>query len=259
MACGLAARISAAARSISDACSSPSARITFARGQHLVEFVLAQHRPQRGLRQLAGRIHEILHLQDRLGRVDDTEIHNRIDLDRDVVARDHVLAWHVEYDGAQVDPYHLLDAGQDDHQSRPLHPPETPNHEHHAALILAQDAQAGDYQHDDDKYECEAAEFKHAHSPCQGSTSRIRSCRARTRSALPRGRGVLLRTRQCSLCTRAQPSCSISSRVTPVAPTSSSAPVTTGRRRARSAMLATKKLNSALATATGTISIHGSP
>ena len=137
----------------------------FALGQHVVEFVLAEHRAQRGLRQLAGGDQKFFHLQDRLGRIDDAEIQHRVDLDRDVVARDHVLARHVEHHGAQVDPHHLLDAGNDEDQPRPLHLPEAAEHEHHAALVFAQDAQAGDRQCDDKEHDGQAAEFKHGHSP----------------------------------------------------------------------------------------------
>src|SRR5579884_3653253 len=70
-------------------------------GEHLVELVLAEHGTQRGLRELAGGGEKILDLDDRLVGVDDAEIDHRIDLDRDVVARDHVLARHVVHDGAQ--------------------------------------------------------------------------------------------------------------------------------------------------------------
>jgi hypothetical protein len=46
---------------------------------------------QGGLGELAGGHEEVLDLDDGLLRVDDAEEHDRIDLDRDVVARDHVL------------------------------------------------------------------------------------------------------------------------------------------------------------------------
>ena len=78
-------------------------------GQHLVELVLAEHRAQRGLRELARRLQEVLDLDDRLLRIDDAEVHHRVDLDRHVVARDDVLRRHVEHHGAQVDAHHLLD------------------------------------------------------------------------------------------------------------------------------------------------------
>ena len=60
-------------------------------GQHLVEIVLAEHRAQRRLRELARRLHEVLHLDGRVLRIDDPEIDHRVDLHRDVVTRDHVL------------------------------------------------------------------------------------------------------------------------------------------------------------------------
>ena len=83
-------------------------------GEQLVELVLAEHRAQRGLRELAGRLEEVLDLDDRVLRVDDAEVDHRVHLHRDVVARDHVLRRHVEHDGAQVDAHHLLDARDDD-------------------------------------------------------------------------------------------------------------------------------------------------
>ncbi len=55
-------------------------------GQHLIQFVLAQHRAQGGLRQLAGGGEKILHLNDRLVGSDHTKIDHRVHLDRNVVA-----------------------------------------------------------------------------------------------------------------------------------------------------------------------------
>ncbi len=68
--------------------------------QHLVHFVLAQHRAQRGLRQLAGGVVVILDLNDGPLRVDHPEVDHRVHLDRDVVAGNHVLAGYVHDDGA---------------------------------------------------------------------------------------------------------------------------------------------------------------
>ena len=109
----------------------------------LVELVLAEHRAQRGLRELAGRVEVVLDLDDRVLRIDDAEVDHRVDLDRDVVARDHVLGRHVHHDDAQVDAHHLLDAGDEDDQARALDLPEAAELEHHAALVLAQDALNG--------------------------------------------------------------------------------------------------------------------
>ncbi|MDT4840305.1 hypothetical protein FQZ97_741240 [compost metagenome] len=112
----------------------------FALGQHLVQLVLAEHRAQGGLGQLAGGHEEVLHLDDGALRVQYTEIDHRVDLHRDVVAGDHVLRRYVQHHGAQVHPHHLLDGRDDQHQPRSLDPPEAPELEHHPSLVLAQDA-----------------------------------------------------------------------------------------------------------------------
>ena len=76
--------------------------------QHLVEIVLAEHRAQRHLRELARRLEEIRHLDDRALGIDDAEIEHRVDLHRDVVARDHVLRRHVIDAHPQIDALHQL-------------------------------------------------------------------------------------------------------------------------------------------------------
>ena len=58
----------------------------FALRQHFVQFVLAEHRTERGLRELARRHHEVLDLDDRLLRIHDTKIDDGVHLDRHVVA-----------------------------------------------------------------------------------------------------------------------------------------------------------------------------
>src|SRR5215831_15347910 len=108
-------------------------------GEHLVELVLAEDRPQRGLGELIRRGEEVLDLDDRLLRVDHAKEHDRVHLDRHVVARDDVLARHVEDDDPQVDLDHLLDAAHDEHEPRPLDLPKAAEHEYHAARVLAQD------------------------------------------------------------------------------------------------------------------------
>jgi len=55
-------------------------------GQHLVEFVLAEHGAQGRLRQHVRRREIILHLDDRPFGIDDIEIEDSVDLHRDVVA-----------------------------------------------------------------------------------------------------------------------------------------------------------------------------
>ncbi|MNC40922.1 hypothetical protein D3C75_896640 [compost metagenome] len=110
-------------------------------GQHVVQLVLAEHRAQGGLRQLAGRRLVVLDLDDRLLRIEHPVVDHRVDLHRDVVTGDHVLGRHIQHDGAQIDAHHLLDAGDEDDQSRSLDLPEAAELEHHPALVLAQDAE----------------------------------------------------------------------------------------------------------------------
>ena len=117
-------------------------------GQHFVQLVLAQHHPQGGLGQLAGGLQVVLHLNDGLGRVHHAKEHHRVDLDRHVVARNHVLRLHVHGHHPQVHPHHLLQPGNDDHQPRPLDLPEPAQLKHHAALVFAQHAKRRGQQRD---------------------------------------------------------------------------------------------------------------
>ncbi|MPN25258.1 hypothetical protein SDC9_172665 [bioreactor metagenome] len=105
--------------------------------QHLVELMLAQYGAQHGLRELTGGLQIIDHLDHRLLRIHHAQIDHGIDLDRDVVARDHILRRDLQDHGAQIHPDHLLNGGNDEDQSRPLDLPEAPQREDHAALILA--------------------------------------------------------------------------------------------------------------------------
>ena len=57
--------------------------------------MFAEDGAQRGLRQLAGRGQKVRDLDDRSLRVDDAEVEDGVDFDRDIVARDHVLRRHV--------------------------------------------------------------------------------------------------------------------------------------------------------------------
>ena len=85
-------------------------------GQHFIELMLPEHRAQSGLGQLAGGDQEVLHLDDRLRRIDHAEVHHRVNFHRYVVARDHILAGHIHRHRPQPHPDHLLDPGNDQHQ-----------------------------------------------------------------------------------------------------------------------------------------------
>src|SRR3546814_5744386 len=95
-----------------------------------------------------GGLVEVLDVDDGLLRIDDAEVHYRIDLDRHVVARDHVLLRHVHDNRAQVDPHHLLHHGNQDDQARALHLPVAAELEHHSALVFAQHLDCTDQQYE---------------------------------------------------------------------------------------------------------------
>ena len=117
-------------------------------GEHLVEIVLSEHRAQRGLREHVGRRHEILDLDDRALGIDDVEIEHRVDLHRDVVARDHVLARNFDHLDAQIHPDHFLDERNQQHEAGALDALKAAEREDHGAFIFAQDSHRGDQQND---------------------------------------------------------------------------------------------------------------
>ena len=118
--------------------------------EHFVELVLAEHRAQRRLSELARRLVEVRHLNDRFFRLDHAEVDHRVHLDGHVVARDHVLAGYVHYDRAQVDAHHLLDTGNHQDQSGAFDISKPAEGKHDSAFILAQNAQRGDEQNEND-------------------------------------------------------------------------------------------------------------
>ena len=104
--------------------------------QHLVQLVLAQHRAQRRLGQLARRLLEVLDPDHGMLRIDHAIVDHRVDLHRDIVLGDDVLARHVEDADAEVDPDHLLDHRDDQDQARSFHFPEAAELEDDRALVL---------------------------------------------------------------------------------------------------------------------------
>ena len=89
-------------------------------GEELVEHVLAEHRAQSRLRDLRGRDHVVLDLNDRVVRLDDPEVGDRIHTDRDVVLRDHLLRRDVERHRAQVDLDHPVDDRDQEEEPGPF-------------------------------------------------------------------------------------------------------------------------------------------
>jgi hypothetical protein len=118
-------------------------------GEQLVELVLAEHRAQRRLRDLRGRDHEVLDLDDRGLRLDDPEVGDRIHADRHVVLRDHFLWRDVERDRSQVDPDHSVDDWDQDEEAGALGFGEQPAEpEDDAAFVLPRDLDRRDQEQD---------------------------------------------------------------------------------------------------------------
>src|SRR5213593_4586193 len=93
---------------------------------------------------------------------------------QDVITRDNV-----KHHGAQVHFHHLLDHGDENEPSRPLHRPVAPEVEHDAALVLAQDPESPHQQDEEDQQRAEK-ETEHDQPPFMGAFFRAR---ARPRAA----------------------------------------------------------------------------
>ena len=85
---------------------------------------------------MTGRFEDICDTNDRLFRVDNAEINNRIYFDGYVIARDDVLRRYVHDDNAEIHFGHFLQAGDQDDQAGALHRLEATEEEYDATLIL---------------------------------------------------------------------------------------------------------------------------
>src|SRR5262245_6485800 len=221
-------------------------------GQHLVEIVLAQNPAQRGLRQLASRSEIIENLNHRALGVDDAEIDDGVHLDRDVVARNHVLGWHLVDDDAKINPHHLLDQRNEKEETRSLGARVASEREHDAALVFTQDPNRREQDdHDEDRQNGDGCERHHSLLLVSGdrhaaSTTSTRPSRSITLMRAPAGSGCGARARQISPLTRTRPSAPSQATVSPSAPSSPSLPVTTGCRRDRSSMVRTSRKSAAV-------------
>jgi hypothetical protein len=110
--------------------------------QDLVEAVLAQHGAQGSERNLFDGVGDGADFHHRTLGIDDAVPHHRVDLDRDVVARDALLPLDGSGDRAQVDPGLPLDQEPDDVDARPCRAIVLAQPEDHAALVLVGDADA---------------------------------------------------------------------------------------------------------------------
>ena len=124
---------------------------------------------------------KVRNLDDRSLRIDDVEVQDDVDFDRDIVARDHVL-----HHGPQIDLHHLLRERNENDETGALHPGEAPQCEDDAALILPQDANRRREEHDDDDYEKKIAQIvEHHHRPPSLTVRAIRRRTTSVRSLMP--------------------------------------------------------------------------
>src|SRR5471032_1430610 len=200
--------------------------------EQVVEVELAQSRTQGRLRELGGRVEEVLHLDDGPLGIDDPEVDHRRDLQADVVAGDHVLRRHVARHRAQVDLHHPIDAGNDPIEAGALGLGEAAQAKDDAGFILLDDAQSGDDPEADGKDENQQ-QRTHGFafvSALSGATSRVRPRTAMTMARSPGEIGLALAAFHNSPETSTRPPSSreTSSSTSPTSPTSEYAPVRSG-------------------------------
>ena len=137
---------------------------TLALRQQVVQLHLAQHAPQRRLGELRRRVVEVLDFDDRPPRIDHAEVQDRVHLDRDVVARDHVLRRHVEHDRPQADLDHAIDRREDENDAGALRlRQQLAEAEDDAALVFGQDLdRADEVEHDDERDDEQRARYSMA-------------------------------------------------------------------------------------------------
>src|SRR5262249_44801082 len=173
-----------------------------------------------------------------------------------VVARDHVLGRHLVDDHAEIDPHHLLHQRHEQEESRSLGAGVTPEREHDAALVFAQDADRREQDdHDENRQNGDGCEGKHLSSSLwsvgdrqAGSTMRTRPSRLMTLMRAPGCSGRRARARPISPLPPPLPPPPPHATVSPAAPSSPPLPVTTGRRRDRSSIVSTSRNRAAVAT-----------
>ena len=108
--------------------------------EQFVEHVLAEHRAQRRLRDLRGRGHVVLDLDDRRLRLHDPEVRDGVHTHGDVVLRDHLLRRDVQRHGTEVDLDHPVDDRDQQEEPGALRLRQQPAEpEHDRTLVLACD------------------------------------------------------------------------------------------------------------------------
>ena len=130
--------------------------------QQLVELHLAEDRAERRLRELRRLVAVVEHLDHGAPRLDDAKEDDRVDLQRDVVARDDVLRRHLERLLSQRDAHHPVDGGEDQEDARTFCVRQQPSQsEDHAAFVLGQDLDRAEEVDDEDEKDDEDERIEH--------------------------------------------------------------------------------------------------
>src|SRR5256886_7421044 len=241
-----------------------------ARREEVVELDLAEHAPERRLRDLRGRVEVVLHRDDRPLRIHDTEVDDRADLERHVVAGDHVLGRHVERDRLKAHLDHPVDERHEQDEPWPVAqaagiedgPGAAPEPEDDGPLVLAQDLRKRADEEDDRKDHHEdqqRVDRDHGAPPFVSAlaTFSVSPSTATTRTRAPASTGSPSATaRQISPCTKTCPSGASRSLTVAVCPTRPLGPRSCRRERARTPAVITKRKSPAVAPTVGTIAHH---
>ena len=113
--------------------------------EQIVEVDLSQHAAQRGLGELRRGILKVFDDDNGLVRFHHAEIHDGTDLDRHVVARNHILRRHVEDHRPEADAHDPIDWREHEDDAGPFRGDEQfTEPEDHAALVFRQDLDRAD-------------------------------------------------------------------------------------------------------------------
>src|SRR5207244_2467005 len=191
---------------------------------------------------------------------DDAEVDHRADLDRDVVARDHVLRRHVERDRLHAHLHHLLDERREQHEPRPValparvhqRPRRASEPEDHRALVFPEHAhERADEEDHGEQHDQQDQRFDADHQAPPVlpffTTFSVSPSTPTTRTRAPASTASPSATaRQISPWIAICPSGASASRTTPVCPMSPDTPRSGRRASARIPTVMTKRKSPAV-------------
>ena len=143
--------------------------------KQFVQFLLAQHRPQRGLRELRSLVHVIRNLDHRLVRIDHAQKNDGIHFQRDVVAGNDVLRRNFQRLLPQRHAHDAVNRREYQSHARPFRRGQQPSQaKDHAALIFGQNLdgteKVNDDNDDDDRAKSKTKRFHRRLHPRSAKT-----------------------------------------------------------------------------------------